>query len=535
MPNLSGTNNVRNSLDLSDPTQQISVTKTKFYEQRKQLIYQLKSEHYIPKPQLKIELNASYTNGSSSAPDFTDITYTKNPDNTNYQIGGTIGNGLHRYFRYLKDDLFDSRLTGELPIGNSAIAGPRKIKFGVAYQYNKQKRDLYDYSIQANPPMYSDDVNQVFTLNNFAISNGSIPISYLESGSPANHTFGYSSIKSGFLMTDYSIIKKLRFAGGLRVEQANIFTDVFKFDSLHYEKNDPRRTYQSGVPLINPGSLNNISYLPSGSLIYKVKDDDAAPINVRFNYSQTVARPSIRELSDLAVYDYFFRAQILGNSDLKPARVKNYDVRFEWYFKNRDNFSVSFFYKDIRDHIEIINSGFYTYINADKSTVSGLELDGKKSITKYFDLMSNITLVKSNTQFYVPQITFPGGVREYRATYFVSRPMFGQANYIINGIVAFNAPEKIGLTATLSYNRQGPRLAIASDRKEIPDVYEMPRNQFDFKVIKKLGKYFNVTFTIRDILNTPIRRTYLYADGTQIDFDKFRYGTNYVLGVSYKL
>ncbi len=535
MPNFSGTNNVRNSLDLTDPTQQIGVTKTKFYEQRKQLIYQLKSEHYIAKPQLKIELNASYTKGASSAPDFTDITYTKNPNNTNYQIGGTIGNGLHRYFRYLKDDLFDSRLSAELPIGNAAIAGPRKIKFGAAYQNSKQKRDLYDYSIQANPPMYSDDINQVFALSNFAISNGTIPMSYLETGSPANHTFGSSTITSGFLMTDYSIIKRLRFAGGMRVEKANIFTDVFKFDSLHYEKNDPRRSYQSGVPIINPGKLNDITYLPSGNVVIKVKDDEAAPINVRLNYSQTVARPSIRELSDLAVYDYFFRAQILGNSELKPVHIKNYDARFEWYFKNRDNFTAGVFYKDLRNHIEIINTGFYTYINVDKSTVAGIELEGKKSITKYFDLMSNVTLVKSNTQFYMPQIIFPNGIREYRPTYHVSRPMFGQANYIINGILAYNAPEKIGLTATLSYNRQGPRLAIASGGIGIPDVYEMPRNQFDFKVTKKLGKYFSVNFTVRDILNTPIRRTYIYPDGKQIDYDKFRYGTNYVLGVSYKL
>jgi TonB-dependent receptor len=535
MPNFSGTNNVRSSVDASDPTA-YSINKSKNYEQRKQLVYQLKSEHYLTKSQLKIELNASYTKATSSAPDFTDITYIKNSNNTNYQIGRTIGNGIHRYYRYLKDNLFDARLNAELPLGDAAIAGPRKLKFGGAFQYNKQKRDLYDYSIEVDPPMYNDDVNQVFLLSNFDISHQPTPLSYLEIGSPANHTFGYSSIKAAYLMTDYSIIKKLRFAGGLRVEQANIFTDVFKFDSLQYGVNDVRRSYKSGVPMVNPGKLNDLTYLPSANIVYKIKDDEVAPVNVRVNYSQTVARPSIRELNDIAVYDYFYRNQIMGNSDLKPVHIKNYDVRLEWYFKNRDNVSVSGFYKDLKNHIEVVNnSGTLTYQNADKSTAAGVEIEGKKSITKYFDFMTNVTLVKSRANFIQQRMDFPNGVKHFTPLYPVSRPMFGQANYIVNGILAFNAPDKIGLTATLSYNRQGPRLAIATLSPEIPDVYEMPRNQFDFKVTKKLGKYFSVSLTARDLLNTPVRRTFVYPDGKNVDYDKFRYGTSYVLGVSYKL
>ena len=112
--------------------------------------------------------------------------------------------------------------------------------------------------------------------------------------------------------------------------------------------------------------------------------------------------------------------------------------------------------------------------------------------------------------------------------------MFGQAPYIVNFILAYSL-EKIGLNVTLSYNVQGRRLAISSSNPSIPDVYEMPRNMFDFKVMKKLGKHFMASFTVRDILNTAIRRAYIYSDGTQIDYDKYRYGTNYVISLSYKL
>lgn len=536
MPNFTGTNNVRSSIDGRDSTQQV-ITKTQFYEQRRQLVYQLKSEHYIPKLQLKIEGNASYTGSKSSAPDFKDLTYWYDGVTHQYQIGGTIGNGVNRYYRYLTDNLFDSRLSAEFPIFKSD-AGPRKVKFGGAFQYNKQKRDQYDYIMYFGPNtpiMTSDDLNAYFALNNFGFANNSVNMYYFEPGSPANHTFGYSRISAGYAMTDFSITKRLRFAGGARAEKSYIYTDVFKYDSLHYAVNDPRRSYSTAFPLINPGILDNLAILPSANLIYKLRTDEEAPINLRANFSQTIARPSIRELSDIAVFDYSLRNFVFGNSSLKPVHITNYDTRLEWYFKSRDNVSASVFYKDFRDHIEIVNSGNYTWQNVDKSYVTGIELDGRKIISKSFEVMTNMTFVKSNTQFTRTRLEIANGVKKYVPLDKVSRPMFGQAPYIINAILVYNAPEKLGLTATLSYNIQGPRLAISAGIKEIPDVYEMPRHMFDFKVSKKLGKHFGATLTIRDILNTAVRRAYIYSDGTQIDYDKFRYGTNFVASVTYKL
>jgi hypothetical protein len=56
-------------------------------------------------------------------------------------------------------------------------------------------------------------------------------------------------------------------------------------------------------------------------------------------------------------------------------------------------------------------------------------------------------------------------------------------------------------------------------------------------VTKTLGKHFSLSLTVRDILNAPVRRTYKLNNGFDdpIDYDKFRYGTNYLLSVAYKL
>jgi outer membrane receptor for ferrienterochelin and colicin len=247
-----------------------------------------------------------------------------------------------------------------------------------------------------------------------------------------------------------------------------------------------------------------------------------------------VARPSIRELSDAAIYDNEFRTLIYGNSDLKMAHITNYDFRGEVYFANGDNVSASVFYKDFRNHIEMGFGGSgITWDNIEKSTVRGIEVEGKKQLGQHLEFRANLTLVKSEAEFVRKDLQIIDGKKVYTIIDTLYRPMFGQAPYLFNSILSYTA-DSLGLTATVSYNVQGPRLVITGVVKGRPDVYEIPRNTIDAKISKKLGKYFSVNLTIRDILNAPVRRAYKLPSGW-VDYDKFRYGTNYVLGISYKL
>lgn len=545
MPNFSGVNSVNfSNADLGKPD--LVLTKSQFYEQRRQLVYQFKSEHYIPKSKIKMELNASYTKGKSSAPDFKRLTYRKNKEAEIYAIGGgEEGGAINRFYRYLSEDIFDSRLSAEIPVWEKPGLA-RKIKLGGAYQDNQRESDQYDYYVtfgpRANTLLENGDIDEFFSLDNFGISSGyfngipysSLDIYYGETGNPANHTIGYSKVKAGFMMVDYTIIPSVRFAGGLRVEHADIFTDAFKYDSLGLTADDPRRQFPGEIFTLRPGKLDEVSYLPSASLIYKIKQDDDTPINVRLNYSQSVARPSIRELSDVVVYDYEYKALIYGNSDLKMVRAKNYDLRFEAYFKSNDNVSVSVFYKDFRDHIEISDAPQgYTWINVDKSWVRGIEIEGRKAIFNNLEFRANITLVESRTEFIQEALLITNGIKTYTPIGPVSRTMFGQAPYVLNGILNYKL-DSLGLSLTLGYNVQGPRLVISSFNKFL-NVYELPRHLLDFKVSKKLGKYLAVSVTVKDILNTPVRRSFDFDEGFIVDYDKYTYGTNYILGVSYNL
>ena len=548
MPNFAGTNDVANFTEMSDGTeaQPGRTAINQFYEQRRQLIYQVKSDHFLAGPKMKIDFNASYTKGNSIAPDFKITEYSFLRDNSNDSIlqtefGPSAGDGVKRFYRYLSDNVFDSRLSFEMPISKSPSAGVRKIKFGGAYQQNNREQDLYDYVVapgnRTTPQVIAPGQNIIdasLSPDNFIMTNQEVGLYYQLNVPARNFTFGKSTISSVYAMVDYSLLSFLRVSGGLRVEHATIFSDVVSYHNNGYKANDFRRENTGGYPLVNPANIDDVNFLPSVNVIFKLKETKRAQLNFRLNYSQTLARPSMRELNDAAIYDNEFRTNIYGNSDLVAAQIKNYDFRFESYFKNQDNISLSVFYKDFTNHIEMsFGSGGLSWNNVGKSKVSGIELEGKKALGKHFDVRANLTLVQSNSQVIRQSLDIVDGIKQYTPIDTVNRPMFGQAPYIVNGIFGYSN-DSLGLIVTLSYNVQGPRLAITGLIPGLPDVYEMPRNTLDFKISKTLGKHFTVSVTIRDILNAPVRRAYKLPDRWE-DYDNYRYGTNYLFALAYKL
>ena len=544
MPNIIGNNDVASFEEMPQGliNQEAAVSKNIFYEQRKQLIYQYSSQHYIPTLKLKLDLNASYTDGSSVAPDFKATQFLRFLDNTTvtgYEFAPTAGEGIRRYDRYLDENIFDGRVGFELPIKSKIEGVVRKLKFGAATQRNYRKIDnkefrLFNGNQGVVEPLLDGDLDNYLSLDKFVIQDGILDYYYMDFDFERNHSFGNSNVEAVYGLIDFEINQSLRFSGGVRMEHTDIFTDADLFYELGYGVNDIRRENVGGFALVNAASIDQWDILPSGSLIYKIKSKSETQSNLRFNYSQSVARPSIRELSDAAIYDNEFRTLIYGNSDLKLVNITNYDFRGEVYFSNGDNVSASVFYKDFRNHIEMGFGGAgITWDNIDQSTVRGIELEGKKQIGRNFEFRANLTLVKSEAQFIRKDLQIIDGIKVYTIIDTLYRPMFGQAPYLFNSMFSYTS-DTLGLTATVSYNVQGPRLVIAGSVKGRPDVYEIPRHLLDFKISKSIGEHYSASLTIRDILNSPVRRSYDLPGG-YVDFDNFRYGTNFLVSFAYKL
>ncbi|MEI6748062.1 MAG: carboxypeptidase-like regulatory domain-containing protein [Bacteroidales bacterium] len=556
MPNVTGVNNVRDSHYFSPAEYGIfeDNKKLQFYESRKQMIYQLNSDHYLPGSKIKIDFNASFTNGQSDAPDLKIISYrpeslSVRPNEPQF-LATSVGTG--RYFRYLFDKIFDSHLSAEFPL-NKKTDLVRKIKIGGSYLYNSMKSDQYFYQLwQGNLSEYIQNASpdaDPYGLDRFDIVTVVNPSSNLPERSvqeyyrrdsyPTDHLLGTNDIIAGFAMADYSLNSIFRVTGGLRIEKSTMHTDCLLYDSLALDANDPRRSYEGalgvGPVTIKPGELNSISYLPSANLIYKLRNDESSPISLRLNFSQTVARPNFRELSDNAAYDYELNSIVRGNSGLRMVQINNLDMRLESYFRSGDNILLSVFYKDFKNHIEIVNfggtTGFVWINNPNYTWLAGIELEGKKNITKSLEFRANLTIVNSHSSFEQLFVSSTGYI--IKGIGVVSHTMLGQAPYVLNGMLNYTL-KKQRLTTSLNYNVQGTRLVIIGTGS-LPDIYELPRNVMDIKIAKQIGKHFNASLKVLDILSTSIVRTYQVDKKNILDYDRYKYGRNYVFAISYKL
>lgn len=533
MPNLIGGNKARN--DFVFHTAQFLGSATSYYteaqqyESRRQLVYQLKTDHFLPASKTKILFNSSFTDGNSETPDYKQLVYEVQTDSQvpvriyNYNLA----NSSWRFFRELSEDLFDANMSAEIPFGDKP-ALLRKLSIGSAFQRMTRHSDQqYYYLPQAatNGNIANGDLLDYFSLDKFSTynSDGSLLRYYEQKSGPLQNTIGFSTTIAGFVMADYSIVPSIRVSGGLRVENIKLHTDIVYFYDQRLPVDDPRRVAELDErKIINPGIQNDLFLLPSLNIIYHIKQDKLNPVNLRFNYSRTIGLPSLRELTPFLVYDYSLLGYVTGNAELKPVTINNIDLRGEAYFSKGNNFSASIFYKGFRNHIELIREDkvdiYYSWQNADLSGVAGVELEGRIGITKNLDFRANTTFIKSSTRLMNDTIT---------------QVMYGQAPYIINAMLLYTS-ENAGFEFSASYNLQGPKLVIKGVTNEYPDIYEMPRNIIDLNFIKKLGKRFSANFKIRDLLNTQQIKSYKFPEGFA-DFERHVYGTSYQLGISYKI
>lgn len=529
MPNFSNKNRAFQGTGILSGTESNSISnvQSQIYEEKRQLIYQFKSKNYIPAINMKLDLNASYTKGDSKIPDFKRMSW-----GSYFDISDTVfafdNVGLpRRNFRYLNEDIYDFHLNGELPIFADKDLS-RKIKFGGAYQYNDRNYQQYEYILeQSNIGFMIDNGNiaNYFKEENFHVypqnEYSFIPLHYVVDQSLAlrgrNSSVGHNAITAAWLMTDYNITSRIRLTGGLRVEQTDLFSDMTLLLGQPKGSQD-RMIVGAGNLTANYARIDTVHFLPSVNFIYKVISNNNMTVNARANYSKSIARPSIREVTYSYVYDYEYRIHVLGNPDLKIVEINNFDLRFESFFKGGNNLSLSLFYKGFQNHIEVVDdNNYYTWINTEESRVYGLEFESKVSFLRNLELRTNLTLINSLTK-----INLGGEARE--------QTMFGQAPYVVNALLTYNY-EKIGLNTSLGYNVQGPRLAVVN-RGVIPNIMELPVNLIDFKVSKSIGKNFGVSFKVRNLLGAASTRIY---EGYDLIYDEYSYGRDFRLSLSYNL
>ncbi|MFZ1694437.1 MAG: TonB-dependent receptor [Flavobacteriales bacterium] len=505
-----------------------------YYEQRRMFVYQLSSRHLIPAINTKVEADISYTDGNRDLLDFKALTYVQPPPGEPITEVEAALTAPTRAYRFLNETLLDARLTLEVPLSDETGL-VRKLRVGGSYLRNERLNEQDFYIVLGAPGPAQWDLPGRFDMR----GDGRFTSLYRPFGTFKDNDIGLNRIIGAFAMVDYALTKRLRAVGGLRGEQTNMITDIRRYYEQGLDPSDPARGTVGDVSAggdanpdpqpARPGALDQWDFLPSINLIYKLKDDDQAPMNLRLNYFKSLARPSFREFSVVQLFDYILGAPVYGNPKLQMTTADNYDLRIERFFRSRNNVSVSAFHKEFKNHIELVftASGGYTWRNAIRSSVTGVEVEGRVGILRWIEWRGNVTLMQSQS---VLRTTLLAEPVEYTTN------MFGQAPYMVNSMLTFSS-DSARASLSVSYNVQGPKLAISNSEVNPTGIraYEMPRHMVDITLNKSFGKHWGLRLGVRNLLNSPFRRAYQFEKGYAVDFDSYAWGTEYSLGLTYTI
>lgn len=325
------------------------------------------------------------------------------------------------------------------------------------------------------------------------------------------------SVNAVYMMTEFEPLEKLKVVTGVRYEASNQ-----KMKTVDMLGNAVNLNAKYG------------DYLPAISLTYLLSED----INLRFAGSKTLARPEFRELAPFQYFDFLANELVEGNPDLKRATISNYDVRAEFFTGPGELIAISLFYKNFKNPIEQVfksASSFEpirTFANATSATNAGLELEIRKNLGLTFgdfqgtNFLSNLSFVGNGALISSKVDGIGTGFQES------SRPLQGQANYIVNAGLYYDNAED-GLSASVSYNRIGEKIAKVGFAG-LGDVIELPRNQIDLSFGKTLAGGIDFKIGVKDILAEDYVQVQKSPIGDK-DAERYNRGRTITAGISYRL
>ncbi|GAE64854.1 Outer membrane receptor proteins, mostly Fe transport [Chryseobacterium indologenes] len=414
------------------------------------------------------------------------LQYNQHPEMAGSPYLALISNGLSQksgsvFYSTLSDYLYNAG--GDVSKTFTLFGEKQTIKGGYLFQVKDRIYNSRPFSVRLeryNQGLLSQSFENIFNPENFG-TDGRFTFDEI-----AGNQYRYIAntiLNAGYLQFDNNFTPWLRAVWGLRVEN---------FDQLvgSARKSDDR--------FVNTRVTD---FLPALNLTFKVNPK----MNIRLAGSQTVVRPEFREVSPLAYYDFDLGATVIGNKFIERTKITNADLRWEYYPRTREIFSVAAFYKNFKKPIELYfnqsgvgTSNTFNYLNVDKADAYGIEAEFRKkldftSALRNFTLGGNFAYIKNKVTDEATKI---------------DRPMQGQSPYTINLSLQYDA-EKSGWSSTVLFNMIGRRILYVGN-DQVPPIWEAPRPLLDFQVAKKIwNKKGEIKLNVSDILN---RRAKFYHD-----------------------
>jgi outer membrane receptor protein involved in Fe transport len=360
-----------------------------------------------------------------------------------------------------------------------------------------------------------------------------------------------------YIMFEQQFFEKFRVIGGYRHEKNSAAVQVNGDLQLRGAgSNNPLKD------LPKTGGYDDDRWLPGLTFIYKPTEQ----MSVKAAYSKTLALPSAREVSPYASSAFSGSDIDVGNLNLSPSSVENFDLGFNWFNREGDSFGITLFYKTVQDRIERLNgigaddlkdglvnpdpfvysnyniltfsdnldAALYSwYNNPNEATLLGVEVEGRKALGFFHESLEHIS-VGGNFTFIDGEVDrFP---IEIAAKNFAGRPisqsraLSNQPEYIVNADITYDNPN-LGLRVSLIAYHISEVLQGVS----FVDSYDVSAKAYtalDLTASKTFKDGLQLSLSIKNITDSE-RGTFYDVEGSQIGRDSYEVGQSVSLSLSY--
>ena len=432
-----------------------------------------------------------------------------------------------RLWRTLQEENWVAKL--DLDKKYTFLGRQAKVKLGGSYVYKFRDFSVDDFTFQISGDgsfIADGNVdNLLLEANLWTRDSGSG--THLRFGDQFNANDAYEGenfVYATYLSNEFNLTENLKTVLGLRLE---------KFQSKY--------TGQDDEIIFNDFTvLDKFDWFPSANIIYSITDET----NIRASFSRTTARPSFKEASKSQIFDPITGRLFIGNLDLVPTYVKNYDLRYEHFGDNGQMFALSGFYKDFKDPIELT---FFlsaptqvTPANLGNAKVYGAEFEFRQKLGFISDNLKNLqfnvnaSIIKSELTMSIAEFDSRTLAARDGETVDRKRDLQGQSPYLINAGLNYTNDDK-GLQTGLFFNVQGETLEVVGTGI-VPDVFTKPFQSLNFTLNKAFGKSKNssIDFKVKNILGSKRESVYQSFKAQDQIYSLRVPGTEISLGYNYK-
>jgi TonB-dependent receptor len=428
-------------------------------------------------------------------------------------------------------DLEEINLAGKLDFTrkHQLLGKDAKLKFGGGYTFKNREFIVDQFNLPTQPADFSTRFNGNPDLvlapgNILDVGTGNGTFVQRVSG-PSDSFDSDITVAAVYLSEEFKLSNRLNAVIGVRAEQFQL-----KFTG----------SSQSRGTFDNETILDELDFFPSANFILDLNEDGNKKI--RTSYSRTTARPSFKEASLAEIFDPISSNFFIGNLDLRPTYVNNYDLRYETYGKGTDFLALSVFYKSFTDPIELTffraATGQITPQNLADANVIGGEIELRKDLgfitglqNWYFN--TNVSVIESSQAFAEPERDAREDNLREGEVLGDSRQLQGQSPLLVNFGIGYNGNDN-GWQGGMFYNVQGKTLEIVGDGN-IPDVFSRPFHNLKLNISKEFGEKKNnkISLSFENILNDEIESFYSTFRAEERIYSRRSPGQAITLGYSY--